>query len=336
VSTLRPLLPGVLLACAITAVAMLAAQLGGLGRFGLSPLTLAIIAGVILGNAVPGLTAGNRQPGLRFVQKTLLRAGVALYGFNLSIQQVAQVGARGIWVDLLVVCSTLLVGWIVGRYLLGLDRDTVLLTSAGSAFCGAAAVVATVPELGMNEDEGVDKTATAVATVVFFGTLAMVVYPLLYTWMEGAHPYFGIYIGSTVHEVAQVVAVGNIIGHGVVGTAVIVKMIRVMLLIPFMLVISTFLRGSRSASEKGGISIPWFALAFVAAAAINSLPMMPQELAGALRYIAVLLLAAAMAALGLDSTLARLRQTGPRSFVLGLILFIHLIVDGALINHWLA
>lgn len=332
--TLRNLLPGLGLVVLLTASAVLLAQAFGLARYGLSPLTLAIVLGAVFGNALPQLAAGTCQGGLRFTQKTVLRTGVALYGFNLSLQQIAQVGATGIGIDLLVVCSTLLVGWLVGTRLLGLDRETVLLTSAGSAFCGAAAVVATVPVLPANDPKRVDQTATAVATVVLFGTLAMFLYPMVYAWTGASRSGFGLFIGSTVHEVAQVVAIGNLLGNEAASTAVIVKMIRIMLLVPFLLITSAVLRGK--GKVPGAISVPWFALVFVAFAGINSLPILPDALVQGLRQLGMICLAAAMAALGLDTTVARLRQTGSRTFLLGLILFAHLVLGGGLINYWLA
>ncbi|MBS1210457.1 MAG: conserved hypothetical integral rane protein [Proteobacteria bacterium] len=329
---LRKLSPGLLLVFALTFTALLLATQFGLARYGLSPLSLAIMLGALLGNTLPQVSSGSRQAGLRFTQKTLLRTGVALYGFNLSVQQIVQVGSAGIGIDVLMVCSTLLIGWFVGTRLLGLDRETALLTAAGSAICGAAAVVATVPALGENDEHIVEKTATAVATVVLFGTVAMLLYPLLYAGFGGSRTGFGIYIGSTVHEVAQVVAIGNWLGDDVARTAVIIKMIRVMLLVPFLLSVSVLSRGEGQA--RGTITVPWFALAFVACAGLNSLAVLPDTLLLFLRQTGMICLAAAMGALGLDTTFARLRQTGLKTFILGLVLFCHLILTGGLIAYW--
>lgn len=328
--------PGLLLISFLTVIALFLAQYGNLAHYGLSPLTLSILFGVLLGNIRPKLPQGVCQSGLRLSQKNLLRIGVALYGFNLSVQQIAQVGRIGIGVDILMVVSTLAIGWWIGTRLLGLDRETALLTSAGSAICGAAAIVATAPVLSDDGDmeRVVDKTATAVATVVLFGTLSMVLYPVLYSAFASGHSGFGIYVGSTVHEVAQVVAIGNIIGHGVAGPAVIVKMIRVMLLVPFLLLMSGLSKNSRGA--RGRIVIPWFAVMFVVFAGVNSLGILPDALVQALRQGAVILLTAAMGALGLDTTFHRLRQTGLRAFLLGLCLFVHLVAVGGLLNYWLA
>ncbi|MDR3410200.1 MAG: YeiH family protein [Formivibrio sp.] len=332
--TLRNISPGMMLVLLLTISSTFLVQQAGLARYGISPLTLAIVLGAIFGNVLPQLTLGDRQLGLRFAQKNLLRAGVALYGFNLSLQQIAQVGSTGIVVDLFMVCSTLCIGWFVGTRLLGLDRETTMLTTAGSAICGAAAIVATVPMLHADEEQIVEKTSSAVATVVLFGTLAIFIYPALYAWIGGSKATFGIYIGSTVHEVAQVVAIGNIVGGDAARTAVIVKMIRVMLLVPFLLSTGALFRGS--GKQREAITIPWFAVIFVIFAGINSLHVLPEILVTLLRQTGIVFLTAAMGALGLETTFVRLRKTGSRTFLLGLCLFVHLVVTGGLINRWLA
>ncbi|HJW03233.1 MAG TPA: putative sulfate exporter family transporter, partial [Azospira sp.] len=188
------LIPGLALVLAISGTAYGLAQGVGLVRYGASSLTLAIVVGALLGNLLPGLGRGACRPGLAVAQKRFLRTGVALYGFNLSLQQIIQVGSSGLLADLLLVSSTLGAGWFIGTRLLGLDRETVLLTSAGSAICGAAAVVATVPVLRLDEEQMAEKSAVAVATVVLFGTLAMFLYPLLYAWIGAGRLDFGIYV----------------------------------------------------------------------------------------------------------------------------------------------
>ena len=137
----RRLAPGVAIVALIAIGAFLIARVPALASSGLSALTLAIIIGAVLGNVAHHRLAGPRTlPGLHFAQKTLLRVGVALYGLNLSLAQILHVGPAAIAVDVFIVVSTLLVGWLIGRWF-GMDRETVLLTSSGSAICGAAAVV---------------------------------------------------------------------------------------------------------------------------------------------------------------------------------------------------
>ena len=189
------------------------------------------------------------------------------------------------------------------------------------------------------DERAAEKSTVAVATVVLFGTLAMILYPVIYAWVGGGHFDFGIFVGSTVHEVAQVVAIGSTLGGDIAGNAVIAKMIRVMLLVPFLLTLGLVLRGRGvSGAEnkpQAKLPIPWFALAFVAMAGVNSLQILPAQVVDALRMAGMLLLTAAMASLGIDTTLARMRQASIQPLLLGGGLFLHLIIIGGLVN-WLA
>lgn len=232
---LASLLPGLVLTALLTLLATLAARIDLLQAAGASPLTLALLLGALLGNLRPQAAQGSRQAGLRFSQKVLLRTGVALYGFNLSLQQIAAVGSSGLWIDALIVVSTLGLGCYIGRRWLGMEQGAALLVAAGSAICGAAAIVATVSSLRLDEEARTRHTATAIATVVLFGTAAMLLYPLLFSWLGSDAGHFGGYVGSTVHEVAQVVAIGNALGPEAAQHAVIMKMIRVLMLVPFLL-----------------------------------------------------------------------------------------------------
>jgi uncharacterized integral membrane protein (TIGR00698 family) len=328
-------LPGLGLIFLIGAAATLAAGLG-LAAHGFSALSIAIAIGVVLGNLWPRLVAAPMQPGLRIAQRNFLRLGVALFGFNLSVQQILHIGMSGLVADLCVVAGILALGYVAGTRWLGLDRETALLTSAGSAICGAAAVVATVPMLRMDEESAAEKTAIAVATVVLFGTLSMLLYPLLREFVWHGHGGFGVYVGSTVHEVAQVVAIGNSLGGDVARDGVVVKMMRVLLLVPFLLLVDYRIARSQPDGERGRISVPWFAFGFAACAAVNSLQILPTVLVDGLRQAASLLLTGAMAALGLETTLARMRHAGPRPLLLAALLFACLTVGGGLLNWWLA
>ncbi len=324
---IRRLAPGLCIVAALSVSAFALARLPALARLGLSALTLAILLGALLGNLGHRLLVGPRtEPGFHFAQKTLLRAGVALYGLNLSLAQILKVGPAAIAADLFIVVSTLFVGWWVGHRWLRMDRDTVLLASAGSSICGAAAVVATESVLG----SAPHKTSAAVGQVVLFGSLAMLVYPLLFAATGADRGAFGIYVGSTVHEVAQVVAVGKTIGGATAETAVVVKMIRVMMLAPFLLVVGRLFGAGGPAQLRP--KPPAFALAFIAIALVHPYLGLSAPVLGALRALDVILLATAMAALGLDTTVQKLRRAGTQAVVLGAILFAYLVVVGGLAN----
>ena len=328
---IRTLAPGLAIVVGISVAAFLLARVPALAGAGLSALTLAIIIGATLGNVAHHRLAGPATlPGLQFAQKTLLRIGVALYGLNLSLAQIIHVGPAAIVVDVFIVASTVLVGWWVGYRWLRMDRETVLLASSGSAICGAAAVIAAESVLGAAPH----KTAASVGQVVLFGSIAMLVYPLLFGVLGVDREPFGIYVGSTVHEVAQVVAIGKTIGGATAENAVIVKMIRVMLLAPFLIVLGRFVPRSQGATPARvpPPRLPAFAIWFIVIALVHPYLGIPEPALQALRTIDVYLLAAAMAALGLDTTIQKLRVAGREAIVLGAILFAYLIVGGGVAN----
>jgi uncharacterized integral membrane protein (TIGR00698 family) len=189
-----------------------------------------------------------------------------------------------------------------------------------------------------------NKVAVAVSTVVVFGTLAIFAYPWLYhlneqfQWLPFNQESFGIFTGSTIHEVAQVVAAGHAIGPDAENAAVISKMIRVMMLAPFLVILSGFISRSRSTgngsekAEKSAITIPWFAVLFIAVAGLNSFNLIPATLVKHLITADTWMLAMAMAALGLTTHISAVRQAGVKPILLATLLFIWLIVGGSAIN----
>lgn len=334
--------PGLLLTAVIALATAWLANLPSVAQLGLGALTLAIIGGIILGNTLYPTVHGQCDAGVQFAKQKLLRLGIILYGFRLTFQQVLDVGVSGVVIDVLMLTSTFTLACWLGRKILKLDRETAWLIGAGSSICGAAAVLATEPVIKAESS----KVAVAVATVVIFGTLAIFLYPLIWhsvsPWLPGLSlSEFGIYTGSTMHEVAQVVAAGHAISPETENAAVIAKMLRVMMLAPFLVVIGVMVRRSSPATggEKQRITFPWFALAFILVALFNSAHLIPAPAITVINQLDNVLLAMAMAALGLTTHMSQLKRAGFRPLLLGLMLFIWLIVGGGAINlavhHWL-
>ena len=322
-------LPGLLFALLLGLAGLALAALPTLAGLQLSALTLAIALGMLLGNLAGARLPARLSPGIAFAQRELLRAGIVLYGLRISFQQIADVGPGALLLDLIVVASTLGLGLWIGRRWLGLDRDTALLTACGSAICGAAAVLATERLLKPEAS----KVAIAVAGVVLFGTVNIFLYPQLASWLALPPETYGIYTGATVHEVAQVVAAGNAVSPAAADTAVIVKLTRVLLLVPFLFLLGGW--QARAGGAGGRITVPWFALAFVGVCALNSTIELPPDLRTALLDLDTLLLATAMGALGLETRLSRLRALGPKPLLLAFALFVWLTVGGYWLTRWL-
>lgn len=322
-------LPGLAFALLLGLAGLGLAALPAFSHLQLSALTIAIVLGMLLGNLSAGRLPASFTPGIAFAQRNVLRAGVVLYGLRISFQQIAAIGPGALLLDCTIVASTLAIGVWVGRRWFGLDRDTALLTACGSAICGAAAVLATERLLKPEPD----KVAIAVASVVLFGTLNIFLYPQLFPHLSLTPIDFGIYAGATVHEVAQVVAVGNAISPEATDTAVIVKLTRVLLLVPFLFLLGGW--QARRGGERGAVSVPWFALAFVGVCALNSVITLPPVWRARLLDLDTLLLATAMAALGLETRFAKLRALGPKPLLLALVLFGWLSVGGYWLTRWM-
>lgn len=321
--------PGLVLTLAMGLAGYWLAAEPWLARWQVSALTLAIVLGMLVGNGFGAALPARLAPGVIFSQQKLLRLGIILYGLRITFQDIAAIGAGGLLIDGVIVGGTLLLGTRLGR-LFGLEADTALLTAGGSAICGAAAVLAM--ERVLRPDPG--KVALAVATVVLFGTLDIFVYPALYPWLGMSVAQFGVYTGATVHEVAQVVAVGSAIGPAAADGAVIVKLTRVMLLVPVLLLLGW--RGAGAGAGAGGrrrIDMPWFALLFVAVAALNSVVHLADGVREILLAIDTLALAAAMAALGLETRFAKLRALGVRPLLLAFVLWLWLMGAGYALVH---
>lgn len=298
---------------------------------GFSPLVIAIVLGMVYGSTLRTHLPHEWTPGIQFIAKRVLRVAIIFYGFRLTFQEVAAVGLEGFIIDLLVVGLTLGIGSWVGVKVFKLDRDTSILISSGAAICGAAAVLATE---GVLKSEP-HKAAIAVISVVVFGTTAMFLYPVLqgWGWFGFDNIHYAIYAGATIHEVAQVLVAGSAINAETGSIAVVVKMTRVMLLAPALIVLGIWL--ARSAKNKlqhdFSKTIPWFAVVFIGVVGFNSLHLLPGTAVGAINQVDTFLLTMAMAALGIETNLAKVKKIGLKPLYMSLFLFGWLMGCGYLI-----
>ncbi|EST14977.1 hypothetical protein EDP1_2263 [Pseudomonas putida S610] len=318
-------LKGVIFVTALALGVSQAAALPFIVQLGLSPLILGIVAGVFFGNVLKHRLPGCYGPGIHFCARALLRVGVAFFGLRISLQEIVHVGWPGLVISLLVISSTLAIGVLCGMKLLGLDRETALLTAAGSAICGAAAVLAFESTLR----SAPHKSAVAVGSVVLFGTASMFFYPLLIQagWLHLDAQTAGLWLGGTLHEVAQVVGAASTLGPDASHVATIVKMTRVMLLVPVLLLVGLWISRNLRADVlpgRGRLSIPWFAFGFLALVAVNSLQILPSNLREAVNGLDTFALTMAMTALGMETRFEQIRHAGPR-----------VLATGAILNVWL-
>lgn len=312
---LCPLLPGLTLCAAAAGLCLLVTRPLPL----LSPLLLAILLGVLLTNTVG--VPGPAARGVTFSAKHLLRAGVVLLGLQLVIGDVIGLGAGMIAVVVAVVTVGILGTLLLGR-LLKVDDHLTLLVACGFSICGAAAVAAAAGVTDPDEERE-PQTATAVALVVLCGTVMIAVLPALAGALDLPAEVAGLWAGGAIHEVAQVVAAGGIIGGGALAVAVVVKLARVLLLAPVMAVLGLRER-RRAASGKSSAPhmppiVPGFVVGFALMVAVRSLVPLPTEVLDGAKLLQTALLAAAMFALGCGVRVRELRAVGPRPAVLAVV-----------------
>jgi len=349
-------LSGIFFVAIFAAAATFIADLAPVKALGLSPLVIGIVMGIFYANTLHNQTPKTWKSGITFSGKKILRFAIVLYGFRITFQQIAEVGMDGFLVSLIMLTSTLILGTWMGTKIFGMEKDTSILTASGAAVCGAAAVLATEPVLKAEEY----KTAIAVSMVVLFGTISMFLYPILYTTViENATGFlhmtareFGIYVGGTIHEVAQVVAVpASVPGapQEMADAAVIVKMTRVIMIAPMLIALGFYLawdakRSGTSRDEKMKLVIPWFAVYFILVAGLNSLIQIytataPEATAAlinniidVINQIDTFLLTMAMTALGMGTIFSQFKGLGLAPIYTALSMFVWLVIGGFIVT----
>lgn len=299
-------LPGLGLTFGIAAVAMTAQRLTGIAA--LSPLAVAMVLGIGYRNLI-GLPETTRD-GIGFSLRRVLRFAIVLLGFQLTLAQLRAVGVPGLAVIAVTLAGTFVFTTWAGR-LLGVAPRLTQLIAAGTSVCGASAVIATnTVTRGSDED-----VAYAIAIVTVFGSLSMLALPGIGSLLALDAAHYGIWVGATVHEVAQVVGAGFQHGAEAGQAATVAKLSRVILLAPLILCLSTLAR--RRGGEAGRAPTPWFVLGFVAIVLLNSALPLPPALHDALVLATSFLLTVALAAMGLETDIRKLRAKGVRPLALG-------------------
>ncbi|MBI1219942.1 MAG: putative sulfate exporter family transporter [Rhodobacteraceae bacterium] len=301
--------PGLLLTAGIAAIAFALHRIPGLGA--LSPLILAILVGMA-GHNIVGTPAAAKA-GVKFSLRRILRAGIVLLGLQLTLHQVAAVGPVGVaLIATALVATFTFTTWLGHR--LGVEAGLAQLIAAGTSICGASAVIATNAVTRAGDED----VAYAVACVTVFGSLSMVLYPLLGGLLPlGAHGY-GLWAGASIHEVAQVVAAGYQRGTEAGDFATIAKLTRVMMLAPVVIVLGRrAARGAGQGAVGAATPLPWFVIGFLGMVLVASTGWMPAPIHDGAVVLTQFLLAMALAAMGLETDIGKLRAMGLRPLVLG-------------------
>lgn len=305
-SRTRELAPGILAALLF---ALAARQLASFAP--ISSLTIAVLIGMILGNA--RIDIERLRPGLAFAGRHILRIGVVALGMRLSIGQIGDLGLPVILVIIATVTATFFGTQALGDRL-GVSKPLSLLIATGYSICGASAIAAMESSSDADEEE----VALAIGLVTLAGTVAMFGIPILGNAFALTDSQYAVWAGASIHDVAQVVAAGSARGSAVLAGAVVVKLTRVMLLAPLVTGVSiTRSRGAATSAGNRPSPIPSFVAGFLLLVAIRSTGTVPEGIITATATIEKLLFAVALVGLGAGVRFDRLRQLGGAPLALG-------------------
>jgi uncharacterized integral membrane protein (TIGR00698 family) len=306
--------PGLALAALMTVVAELLHSYRGFSTF--NPTILALLLGLAF-NALIG-TPDHCRAGTAFAARTVLRLAIALLGLQLALSKLVDLGWAGAVIVLAVVPGTFVFTLAAGR-LLGVPRELRCLIAFGTSICGASAVMAGNSVIRGSEDEA----AYGVACVTIFGTIAMLAYPLMPGLLHLDPHQFGLWAGTSIHEIGQAVAAGYQNGPVSGEAATMAKLSRVLLLAPVVLSVGLMVaRRARHAADAhhaafGKTPMPWFIFAFLGLAAINSLGFIPASVQQQAPSVTGFLMTLALAAMGLNTDAGKLLRSGWRPLLLG-------------------
>jgi len=298
------LLPGVALSLVLAAFSIWVA-----GQFGGPVMVFALLFGFACS---PLQRRQELAPGVDFSAKQILRIGVALLGVRITVSEIASLGLPTVALVVSGVAFTLLTGWLIGRAL-GLRSEHALLSAGSVAICGASAALAISAVLPRNEKSEC-KTIMTVVGVTALSTIAMVLYPVITRLIGFDHTLAGIFLGATIHDVAQVVGAGYMISDEAGDVATIVKLMRVTCLVPVVILIGLLFRNETGSQncESSPPLIPAFLIGFVLLVGLNSSGVIPPDFASLMSEISRFGLVTAVAALGVKSNLGDLMSLGPR------------------------
>jgi uncharacterized integral membrane protein (TIGR00698 family) len=306
VAAMSAKLPGIALAAALGLAAQWIA--GGLGEpLARNPVLVAMLFGLLVGNTLQ--CPDGLRPGLDFTKRYLLRLAVILVGFRITVGLLIDLGAVPLAIAAAeLVLVLVILRWIAAR-VFKLDADLALLVAVGSAICGAAAILAVAAMTRAKEQHA----GIAIALITLSGTLALLLYPVAFLagWLPGLDErVYGVFVGASIYELAQVYGASFAVSEGALNTATLVKLSKVLMLLPLLLVLALLRRRKDAAAKLPPTPWPWFIGAFVVVMLINSTFTLHPQARRLILELDQFLFVMVMVALGMTTRLATLVSGG--------------------------
>ncbi len=321
----RELMPGFIVSVVVAAAACFLSE-----HYGAPVMLFALL----LGMALNFLAADSKcKAGIEFTARTVLRVGIALLGMRITLGQITALGWQPVALVITLVVVTISVSVIAAK-MLGFQKLFGMLTGGATAICGASAALA-LSAAFPNHPQKEKATLFTVIGVSALSTLAMIVYPMIARWLELSPQLAGVFLGATIHDVAQVVGAGYSMSTETGDTATVVKLMRVAMLLPVIVCAAmiTRIQGADSGGERPPL-LPWFAVGFLILACINSTGWVPTVVQGGVNEMSRWALIIAISALGMKTQIKELASVGIKPILLMIGESIFLVVLVLLLMHW--
>jgi uncharacterized integral membrane protein (TIGR00698 family) len=278
----------------------------------LNGILLALLLGMVVGNLVKLPT--GLQPGVSFTSGKLLELSVIFLAFGIDYGHIAALGMGSFIIVVVMVVSMVLLSFFLARQV-RCPGSTGWLVGFGTAICGSSAIAALAPRVARNkEDVGI-----AMAVVNLFGSMGMIALPLVLVHVPLNETQLGILIGGTLHSVGNVVGAGYALGDGVGGVATTIKLARVAMLSPALILFNYLVNRGEARGWLSHLQLPWYLWGFLGITLITSVASVPVRLTGGMELAGKLALTIALAAIGLKVSFAQLYRSGRQGSVFGLL-----------------
>ena len=319
------LMPGFIVSAVVAAAACFLSE-----HYGAPVMLFALLLGMALNFLADDTKC---KAGIEFTARTVLRVGIALLGMRITLSQITALGWQPIALVLTLVAVTISVSIVVAK-MLGFERSFGMLTGGATAICGASAALALSAALP-NHPQKEKATLFTVIGVSALSTLAMIVYPMIANWLEFSPQLAGVFLGATIHDVAQVVGAGYSMSTETGDTATVVKLMRVAMLLPVIICAAMFTRmqGAETGGERPPL-LPWFAVGFLILACINSTGWVPTVVQGGINEASRWALIIAISALGMKTRIKELASVGIKPILFMMSETIFLVVLVVVLMRW--
>jgi len=280
----------------------------------LNSILLALLIGILINNLSTIPT--SYESGLTFTSSKMLELSILFLAFSINYVNISELGI-GSFLAVLTTVFLVLVSVITLTKYFKCPSSAGWLIGFGTAICGSSAIAALVPSVTKNKED----VAVSMAVVNLFGSIGMLVLPLLLPYLHFSNNQLGLLIGGSLHSVGNVVGAGYSLSDNIGEVSMTIKLARVALLTPALIFFNYLVNRDSMQSWKDYIKLPWYLIGFFIISFVGSFFSFSPEFILAMEYLGKLVLTIAMAAIGLKVSLKKLISSGSKGIIFGLVIF---------------